>query len=249
MSKPSLFTVFALVLMGCGPSGTVKVALENGDARALTGSSRFALSGTSGTPSAFGIKLSAIYLVEDQENATAEGGWLGNNVGKTVLLWKDPGCVSNLSGESCKNIGFFDLARPTAEVNAALNSQAAGAEAGTYRYIKIALLGQQQGGNNTYVNTRWADDTSSTPEQQYASIQTEWGAPFTTPLTIAAGDAILATLSYDLAAAVYRDSDAQEKVAGQGLAQPGRADDCAGTGGSRICIEFPALTATAVKAP
>ena len=123
------------------------------------------------------------------------------------------------------------------------------AEPGTYKYIKIALLGSQQKSSNTLVNAKWADATSSTPTQEYAGLQAEWGAPFATPLSIAAGDSVVATLTYDLSGIVFRDSDAQEKLAGQGKNQPGRADDCAGTATTRTCIEFPELAATAAKVP
>ena len=233
---------------GCGPGTTVKIALANGNPKALTSSSRQALTGTSGAPSAFGVKLTAIYLVEDQEDATAEGDWLGNNLGKQIRVWTDPACGQDISDEGCADATYFDLNRPSAEVNAALNAQAATAEPGTYRYIKVALLGSQAKSANPYKNTTWADADSSTPTQEFASVQTEWGVPFTSPLVVAAGEFITATLTYDLAAIVYRGSDAPEKVSGQGKYQPGKADDCSDTtGAARTCIEFPALTASASK--
>jgi hypothetical protein len=234
---------------GCGPdSGRVRVALANGNPKALTSSTQQALTGTSGAPSAFAVKLTAIYLVEDQEDATAEGDWLGNNIGNQVRVWIDPACGEDVSDESCAGAGYFDLNRPSAEVNAALNAQAANAVPGTYRYMKVALLGVQQKSANTLLNARWADAASSTPEQEFASLQTEWGVPFTTPLVLAAGDSVTATITYDLSSMVYRGSDAQEKLAGQGKYQPNRADDCAGAEGApRTCIEFPALTASASK--
>ncbi|MEN9796686.1 MAG: hypothetical protein RL653_382 [Pseudomonadota bacterium] len=232
---------------GCGP-GTVKVSLANGNPQALQ-SSQSALTGTAGTPSAFGVKLLAIYLVEDQENATAEGNWLGNNIGNAIRVWSSPACGPDLTDASCEGADYFDLNRPTADVNAALNAQATQAEPGTYRYIKVALLGSQSKGNNAYTNAKWADADSGTAEQTFASVQTEWGAPFTSPLVLAAGESVTATLTYDLSSVVFRGSDAEEKISGQGIFQPGRADDCAGTGSPRTCIEFPDLVATAARAP
>jgi len=250
----TLATRFALTLgliatsTGCG-GGTVKVALANGNPKALTSSTQQALTGTSAAPSAFSVKLQAIYLVEDQEDATAEGDWLGSNVGEAIRVWTNPRCGPDLTDESCAGADYFDLNRATAEVNAALNAQAAVATPGTYKYLKVALLGSQQKDNNTYLNTKWADADSSTPEQEFASVQTEWGVPFTTPLVVAAGESVTATLTYDLSAIVYRGSDAVEKVSGQGKYQPNKADDCAGAEGApRTCIEFPALTASASKA-
>ncbi|MBM4380944.1 MAG: hypothetical protein FJ086_16840 [Deltaproteobacteria bacterium] len=243
-------TAGVMLCTGCGPgAGTVKVALANGNPRALTSSSQQALTGTSGAPSTFAVKLAAIYLVEDQAGATAEGDWLGENVGNAIRVWTNPACGAELSDEGCASAGYFDLNRTSAEVNASLNAQAAQAEPGNYRYIKVALLGSQQKSNSTYVNTKWADATSSTPDQEFASVQTEWGVPFSSPLVLAAGDSVTATLTYDLSAIVYRDSTAEEKVPSQGKFQPSKADDCAGAAGApRTCIEFPALTASASKA-
>jgi hypothetical protein len=50
--------------------------------------------------------------------------------------------------------------------------------------------GDLQGGNNTYMNAKWADSSSATDEQKFAMLQTEWGAKFDTPITVVGGETI-----------------------------------------------------------
>jgi hypothetical protein len=60
---------------------------------------------------------------------------------------------------------------------------------------------------------------------------------------------VTATLTYGLSTLVFRGNNAEEKISGQGIFQPGRAEDCANTGKPQTCIEFPDLVATAAQAP
>jgi hypothetical protein len=243
--RQSIPLAFSLALAACGSSGQVKVAFQNGTPGALR-QALTQIDGTPAAPSALAVKLVAIYLVEDQEGATEEGNWLGNNIGNAIKVWTSPDCPS-LNDADCQSMGFFDLNRSTPEVNASLNAQAAETTPGTYRYVKLALLGSQQGANNGYVNARWADEGSSVSEQQFASVLTEVAARFDQPLVVGEGESVTVTLTYELAGTVFRGSTAREKQQGQGLFQPGAADDCAGTGTPRTCFVLPTLSVSATK--
>lgn len=211
--------------------------------------SLLSIDGTATAPTEFKIRLQMIYLVEDQPDATEESGWIGNNSGHAIMIWSAPDCAGAKQGDEsgCTDMAYFDLNQDSTAVNAALNSQKVDAAVGTYRYVKLAMLGSLQTGNNTYLNTKWAHSGVGTGTQEFAAMKTEWGAKFDTPIVLAEGDTVTVTLSYDLSSVVYTGSQADEKIPGAGNYQPGAADDCAGTSKPRTCVEFPALTVSATK--
>ena len=203
-------------------------------------------------PSGFKIRLKSIYLVQDQTGASDATNNLGNNVGDAIFIWTASDCSKGSSDETCKNMSWFNLKDDTATVNKNLASQKVTVTAGTYNYIKLGLLGEQQGPNNSYINTSWehpylnADLTDGA--KQFASIQTEWAAKFKTPLTVAADDSITITLDYTLNDIIDTSGSIQEKDAQGGTDQGNKADDCTNTSGNTYCIYFPKLTVSAEKA-
>ena len=198
-------------------------------------------------PSGFKIRLKSIYLVQDQTGASDATNNLGNNVGDAIFIWTASDFSKGSSDETCKNMSWFNLKDDTTTVNQNLNSQKISVTAGTYKYIKLGLLGEQQGQNNTYINTSWGHNNLTNPAT-FASIQTEWAAKFETPLTITESDNITVTLDYTLNDIIDTSGTIQEKEAGQGTYQPGKADDCTTASGITYCITFPKLTVSAEKA-
>lgn len=210
-------------------------------------------------PSELKVKLKSIIVVEDKDGATADSGWNGNNRGNAIKVWANPTCSTQTAGtdgvtfgeiksdEECATAGitYFDLNRSTDAVNADLNSQNALVPAGTYNFITMGFLGDQQGPNNTYENVTWAHSGSGTTSQEYASIRTEFSAKFPTAITIAEGQKLTVTLDYNLATAVTTGlaGAGEEKVAGQGTYQPGKYDDCEST--KSVCFDMPGFTLSA----
>jgi hypothetical protein len=251
--------ITALSTFACGKKkeedeveyGSLKVQFAN--------ASTAALAGTAAAPSEFGVKLKYVIAVEDKDGATADTGWNGNNKGNAAKIWANPACSSVTTSDdgvmvgeiktdadcAAAGMGYFDLNRDTAAVNTDLNSQNAAVPVGTYRYIGMAFLGEQQGGNNTYQNINWAHADSGVTTQEYAKIQVEWTAKFAEPITISEGQKLTVTLSYDLAAAVTTGlaGAGQEKQAGGGTYQPGRYDDCDSS--LSVCFDVPAFTLSA----
>lgn len=234
-----------------GKYGSLKIKFAN----STTALSRLAFS----APSELKVKLKSIIIVEDKEGASADSGWNGNNRGNAIKVWANPSCSTATSGGdgvtfgeiksdaecAAAGITYFDLNRPTEDVNTDLNSQSAAVPAGTYNYIKMSFLGEQQGPNNTYENVSWAHSGSSTAAQEYASIRTEFSAMFSSAVTVAAGQKITVTLDYNLAESVTTGlaGAGEEKVAGQGTYQPGRYDDC--ESGKSVCFDMPGFTLSA----
>lgn len=251
-------SAFALFAASCGKDdgtstkyGSLKVQFANSTS-ALNKSA-------SGAPSELKVKLKSIIVVEDKDGATADSGWNGNNRGNAVKIWVNPTCSSNTGGadgvtygevksdEECAaaGISYFDLNRNSSDVNTELNSQNALVPVGTYNYITMGFLGEQQGPNNTYENVTWAHSGSTTTSQAYASIRTEFSAKFATPVTIAEGQKLTVTLDYSLATAITTGlaGTGEEKVAGQGTYQPGKYDDCEST--KSVCFNMPGFTLSA----
>lgn len=260
MSRTGLLVAgFALVFAaGCGKKdddaskyGRVKIKLANSTAAF----NKLAAA----APSELKVKLKSIIIVEDKDGATADSGWNGNNRGNAFKVWANPTCSSTSSGTdgvtyseiksdadcSAAGITYFDLNRSSDAVNTDLNSQSVAVPAGSYNYITMGFLGEQQGANNTYKNVSWAHSGTSTSSQEYASIRTEFSAKFPTTLTIAEGQTVTVTLDYTLAGSVTTGlaGAGEEKVAGQGTYQPGKYDDCEST--KSVCFNMPGFTLSA----
>ncbi|NDE14561.1 hypothetical protein EBZ80_06475 [bacterium] len=248
----------AMLFTGCGKKddgsstkyGSLKIQFAN---------STSANKSTPAAPSDLKVKLKSIIVVEDKDGASADTGWNGTNKGNAIKVWANPLCSTQTSGTdgvtfgeiksdadcAAAGITYFDLNRATSAVNTDLNSQNALVPAGSYNYITMSFLGEQQGANNTYNNVTWAHSGSGTASQEYASIRTEFSAKFPATLTVAEGQKLTVTLDYSLAAAVTTGlaGAGEEKVAGQGTYQPGRYDDCEST--KSVCFDMPGFTLSA----
>lgn len=241
--------------VGCGKKKEKdeysKVSVAFGNATTLT------LAETK--PSALKMRLKYVTLAADRENATAETGYNGNNIGQGAMIWGCTACstytkdddsdafsisVKTDAEADAAGASYFDLNRTSAEVNAELNSQDAKVLPGTYRYIGVALIGEQQGGNNTYENVKWAYSSGDVAEKAYASFKTEWSAKLDPPLVLENEQSVVVTMSYNLDKVVTTGlSNAEVKDAASGTYQPGKYDDC--NTGKTICFNFPDLTVSA----
>lgn len=263
----SLIALSAIIIFGCSKSqtsssttaGQVQVTMSNSTTpptlvslfNQLTHPVRTSPGNVA--PSAFKVRLKAIYLIADQKDASKDTNFLGDNIGTPQFIWENQNCPSK-KDEDCTDMDWFDLADTTENVNKNLNSQKVSITAGTYRYIKMGFLGEQQGSNNSYENTQWDYTSLETHPATFASVQTEWAAQFDPPLVVAENDSITVSLDYNLDNTVYPASQGiDEKIAGQGINQPGKADDCANeisvlrTSESKTCFFFPEVTVSAEK--
>src|SRR4029078_8080295 len=132
-------TLFALLapLAACMGSASAKLALDNQTAGAPPQTASVLADGTS-----LRLKLIAAYLAEDVDPTTQ------NNIGQTAMIWLNPERNDDISGCNVEGVTLppgprgtqcFDLARPSAEVNADLNAQDAPIEPATYRYARVEM--------------------------------------------------------------------------------------------------------------
>jgi hypothetical protein len=147
--------------------------------------------------------------------------------------------------------GFFDLARPTAEVNAELSSQGTAVSAGSYQYARVELCKAYGQSEATAPTMMWSGP-GMTAEQAFSSGDCgRTSQRFDPPLDLAAGDSVEVTLGYDLGAAIVEGAPATPLHGGLGIvgvAHPFRA--CADVDdSSRVCMDFPELTPSATKMP
>ena len=180
------------------------------------------------------------------------------------MVWVNPQCEGDVS--SCNIEGFsqpvgprvttfFDSARPTAEVNAELNSQDALVSPGTYRFARVDMCKSYDFSLPTAPTMMWRGPGMT---DELAITSGECGRTslaFDPPLVLAAGDSVEVALGYDLAAAVVSGPPAPP---GDGCSYSiaGHTDHCFRTcvdvdATTRDCLEFPdfAPTATRVAAP
>jgi hypothetical protein len=157
-------------------------------------------------PTVYGAKLLAVYLAEDVDPATQ------NNLGATEMIYLNPACQGDISHcELSEGVNeqdglpfthlvteYFDFAADSATVNAAISAQQLQVAAGTYRYARMEFCKRNLG--NAYT-MQWAADGAA-PTQVVSNQCGVTSAVFDPPLTIAAGDAVAVTLSYDLAGTV-----------------------------------------------
>jgi hypothetical protein len=205
------------------------------------------------------LKLIAAYLAEDVDPVTQ------NNLGDTEMIWLNPECGGDISG--CNVAGFalppgprvtqyFDLSRPTAEVNAELNSQDATITPATYRYARVELCKSYGGQTQADIPTLMWQGPGMAAEQPFVSGDCgRTSLPFDPPLTLAAGDAVTISLGYDLAAAIVAGPPAAAthcSLAVEGHDDPGGAPHCFRAcvdtaPDHRVCMDFPELVPGATK--
>lgn len=205
------------------------------------------------------LKLLAVYLTEDVDPQTM------NNVGATSMIWLAPECHEDVTGCNVSGMAsppgprvtqFFDLARPSEEINAELDSQEREVTPATYRYARVEMCkgtGESISPSEPTMLWRGPGMTADVPFSSNDCART--GIAFDPPLAVAPGDAVTVRLGYALEQAI---------VSGPPLPSPaplsctlGPPDpagggvhcyrQCVDTETSRACMEFPEFSPTAVR--
>ncbi len=218
MKKMSaFFSLMGLVLLtACGSgSGTAKVqfanatgsrssisAVMNSTLGSSVGVLPFASILSTEAPSVFQMKLIAVYLTEDIDPNSQ------NNVGMTSMIYLNPDCQDDImhcdiSGGTAEDgapmskviSSYFDFAQASADVNAAINAQGRSIEPATYKYARVEFCKYNSQNAN---NIKWQASGMSSPREFKAGSCTSNSTVFSTPITVAQGDSVTVTLSYDL---------------------------------------------------
>lgn len=186
----------------------------------------------------FAMKLASIYLVEDVDPTTQ------NNVGQGANLWVSPHCTS---ADDCD---FFEFARPTAELNADLNSQALDVMPGTYRYMRLEFC--YHGEAPTQPNVSWTGPGMTSPQGFIGGGCGITSKEFAPPLVLEPGDTVSVSLGYDLTNSVstgaVTDSPGQNALTapdGHGIGFNDCAIDDAMT--AKDCFNVPVFTPSVSK--
>ena len=240
-----MVVAMALIAGGCDEA-SVRLSLSN---ETITAAPHHGLlaDGTS-----LRLKMIAVYLIEDVDPVTQD------NIGNVAMVWLNPQCGGDINGCNIEGFaapsgpritGFFDLARPTAEVNAELNSQGAAVSAGTYQYARVELCKAYGQSQATAPTMMWSGPGMAA-EQAFSSGDCgRTSQRFDPPLDLAAGDSVEVTLGYDLGAAIVEGPPAAPYQGGLkivGVDKPFRA--CADVdAGSRACMDFPEFAPSATK--
>lgn len=241
--------LLVLAVSACADTGaSVRLALSN-ETQAVQRTSVLA----DGT--ALHLKLIAVYLAQDVDPVTQA------NVGMTSMIWANPQCAGDLAGCNVDGLAepaggprvtdYFDLARPSAEINAELHAQATEIDAGSYRYARVELC---KGAGNDQLPTvptlRWRGP-GMTEEQAFASGDcARTSLPFDPPLVLAAGDSVTVELGYDLARAIVVGTPTTSGCSTSIEGDPRCFRACVDTGpAARTCMDFPEFAPTAVLQP
>jgi hypothetical protein len=203
------------------------------------------------------LKLIAAYLAEDVDPLTM------NNTGQDAMIWLNPECADDISGCNVSGLShpdggprvtqYFDLARPTEEVNAELNAQDQPIEPGTYRYARVEMCKMLQGETLPTVPMLMWKGPGMTAEQPFTSGDCgRTSLAFDPPLVIAAGDAVTISLGYDLAKAVAvgaPGASGSYTLAGHDdTDHPHWYRACFDVSAEqRVCMDYPDLTPTAAR--
>jgi hypothetical protein len=223
-------------LAACTSGATVRLELANH-------TPSFGPAGVLADGTSLRLKIVAAYLAEDVDPVSQ------NNAGQTSMVWLNPQCADDIS--DCNVSGFanpaggprvtdfFDLARPTAEVNAELNSQDTPVAAGTYRHARVEMC-KAVGGETlpSEPTLMWAGPGMDSEQPFTSGDCGRTSLPFDPPLELAAGDAVRVELGYDLANAVVTGAPASSPCSLAGDPRCFRA--CVDTGPTtRACMDFP----------
>jgi len=251
----STLAVTALALAACTGSASARLELANQTSALSPGVAGLLADGTS-----LRVKLVAAYLAEDVDPVSQD------NVGRSAMIWLNPECGGDISGCNVAGMAlppgpritqYFDLARPSAAVNAELNSQDSAIDLATYRYARVELCKSYGGQTQATVPTLMWQGPGMTAEQAFVSGDCgRTSLPFDPPLVVAAGDAVTISLGYDLASAVVagapHPSSPHCSFAIAGHDDPGGAPHCFRAcvdtaADHRVCMDFPALAPTAAR--
>ena len=219
-------------------------------------SARFALSNTTSARvdhvladgTSLRLKIIAAYLAEDVDPVTMM------NIGRSETIWMNPQCGGDIS--SCNVDGFalpegpritdyFDLSRPSNEVNADLNSQDLTVSPGSYRYARLELCKAYDKPQASVPTMMWRG-AGMPAEQPFTSGDCgRTGLAFEPPLVLVAGDAVEVTLGYDLADSIMIGAP------GPGTSLAGVVHDfraCSDIDADhRACMNFPDFAPSASK--
>jgi hypothetical protein len=234
MKLPALVLTVSLGTLACGEQATVKLEVDNVTgpvtSQALQGAGYASLlaAGSASAPSVFGMKLIAVYLSEDITAGNRD------NVGHTPMIYLNPVCHGDIvhcdlspgispDGKPITAIveNFFDLALPSAEVNAALNGQRHSVEPGTYRYLRVEFSKYNAGRAN---NVRWG--TPDTGPVEFLGGPFVLTVPISPALELDDGDSATVALQYDLANTIQIGALAS-------------GDSCTGIDEARTCFTVP----------
>jgi hypothetical protein len=237
----ALLGALAAASVGCSGAGEAtsatsakaKLLLENatggGASTALSAQSVGGLRLSSeGAPSTahFSMKMSNISLLEDVDPVTQD------DVGFAPALWVNPNCTS---ADDCDG---FDFARPTAVVNADLNSQALDVAAGTYRYLRMELC--YHGERPTEPNIEWQGGSMTSPHGIVSEMCAVTSTEYDPPLVLKPGDSVSVSLGYDLSGATAEGT--------VGAVEPATGPD-GGLVGFDDCVSLGATTETCFSIP
>lgn len=240
-----------LLLAGCTGSASAKLELANRTgAASKPGAQALLADGTS-----LRLKVIAVYLAEDVDPVTQ------HNVGQTAMIWVNPECRGDISGCNVEGFvepaggprvtTFFDLARPTAEVNAELNSQPAEVMPGVYRYARVELCKGLNGESQASAPTMMWKGAGMPAELPFVSGDCgRTSLPFDPPLELVDGDAVAVELGYDLAQAVVvgAPGDVSGCTSNSIAGDPRCFRACVAVSpGVRACLDFPELTPSAQR--
>ena len=233
-----------IAVAACTGSASARLELVNHTtAAAARGADRLAGS------TSLRLKMVAVYVVEDIDLATQD------NVGRSAMIWLNPECADDISG--CNVAGmtlppgpritqYFDLARPSVEVNAELNSQGLTISPGSYKYARVELCKAYGGQTQATVPTLTWRGPGMTEDRPFTSGDCgRTSLAFDPPLELGANDAVQVTLGYDLATSIVSGAPgASFQLAG--IDHWFR--DCADVDAShRVCMDFPDFAPSAAR--
>jgi hypothetical protein len=232
---------FAVLLAACTDTASVRLELANQTPEA-PGQSLLA------DGRLLRLKMIAVYLAEDVDPVTQ------NNAGITSMVWLNPQCNDDISACNIDGFGggitdYFDLARPTAEVNAELHSQEAAIALGTYRYARVEMCKAPPGQTQPALPTLQWQGPGMTEEQAFSSGDCgRTSLAFDPPLELVTGDAVDVQLGYDLSRAIVSGAPSATCGSSSIEGDPRCFRACVETSATtRTCMDFPELTPTATK--
>lgn len=200
-----------------GDSVSAQLSLGNSTAAALTaaecpllvegGTTR---GDTCYTPTSYGVKILKVFVSPDKEGAIT---------GPAGLIWANTACAVATAetdiddktftyesvGADCtddKVTTFFELARPTAEVNTELNAQNHKILPGTYNYVQLEFCNGGAKSKNAQFNAAGMSETYQLTANScgISSIKAD------PPIVVGEGESVTVSLAYDLTNIIYTRS-------------------------------------------
>lgn len=222
LKLPLILIFLSLITSSCdkkkkdGNNAVANLALENATGASLS-STDCPVLGDDGfkgdecwTPTKTGLKILNVYVSPDEQGATSA---------PAGLVWANPACAVNSSSTTIDDKNFdydtlgdctddmvsdyFELARPTAEVNEELNSQDHKLLPGTYNYVQIGFC---IGGPKSK-NAQFEAEGMTEPYQVESGTCGISSVKADPPIVVGEGESVTVSLSYDLTNIVYQKSE------------------------------------------